>query len=291
MIESHSWTSEAFEHRITAATVALYESRTDPECHVRGISNFDASVFLKMRKHGVYITAPDRVCVSPEYGASVLRWPSVGCISLGSQYKGQGLPDDLIESYCRLFYFRKLNKLPAHSAMIANGDPYELVMAWPQDNGPVIGATRYLTVNRRTGIVSPTVAVWNKNNNAIVRDIMSEQTDAFALSVALQFTDDSRHIWTITAQNDVSRVTVGAYSDCVKSLLYARSLPVTASGRKRPILHVVHAHRRRLKNGIDVQIGDFLRGSMEVVMNDTKYTVAAPRTLIEELATKSKSGK
>ena len=287
------WTSESFEHRITAATVALYESRTDPECHVRGISNFDASVFLKMRKHGVYITAPDRVCMSPEYGASVLRWPSVGCISLGSQYKGQGLPDDLIESYCRLIYFRRLNKLPAHSVMLANGDPYELVLAWPQDNGPVIGATRYLTVNRRTGIVSPTVPVWHKNNANFVRDRLSDfqETDGFALSVALQFTDDSRHIWTITAQNDVSKVTVGAHSDCVKSLLYARSLPVTTSGRKRPILHVVHAHRRRLKNGIDVQIGDFLRGSMEVVMNDTKYTVAAPRTLIEELATKNKSGK
>ena len=286
--KSDAWSSEEFERRVTAATIALYENATDPECKVNGISNFDASHFARMRRHGVYIPSPDRVCLSPESGMSVLRWPPVGCMSLGSQYKviGDGHPDDLIESYCRLVYFRRLNKLPSHSAMLANGDAYELVLAWPQDNGPVVGITRYLTVNKRNGIISPTAPAWHAKNPSVGAKIKSDPdfaTEAFALSSAVQFIDDSRHIWAITAQNDDSKVTVGAHAESVKSLLYARSLPMTKTGRKRPILHVVHAHRRRLANGTDVSVDDFLRGTREVVMDNTRYTVSAPQVLIEEL--------
>lgn len=283
------WSSEEFEKKVTAATVALYETAIDPECGGPGIAQFDAERLTRMRKHGVYITAPDRVCFAPGIGMSVLKWPSSGCISLGAQYKasGDGNPEDLIESYCRLVYFRRLNKLPTHSSMVAIGDPYELVMAWPQDKGPVIGITRYLTVNRRTGLVSVTVPAWHVKNPSKVFQFTADTDrikEEYALSMAIQFIDDGRHIWSITAHNDVSKVTVGAHPESVKSLLYARTLPMTKTGRKRPILHVVHAHRRRLAAGTDVDVRDFLRGTREIVMDNTRYTVSAPQALIEELS-------
>ena len=69
----------------------------------------------------------------------------------------------------------------------------------------------------------------------------------------------------------------------IKSLLYARSLPVTATGRKRPILHLVAAHRRRIKEGVDIDIGEFLRGVKKVEMGGTVFTVAVSQQLIDRL--------
>lgn len=285
------WTSEKFEKEITAATVALYESEIDQECVQNSIARFDAGRFMTMRKHGVYIVAPDREVLAPEHGMSVLKWPVTGCISLGSQYKaeGDGQPEDLLESYCRLVYFRRLERLPSHSSMVAVGDPYEMIMAWPQDKGPVSGITDYLTVNRRTGKVTCTVPSWEaKDPGKVSRRVHDEERKKISdtLSAAIQFVDDARHMWSITAHNDVSRVTVGAHAESIKSLLYARNLPVTKTGRKRPILHIVHAHRRRISAGTDVDVRDFLRGTREIVMNNTKYSVSAPNALIEELRLK-----
>lgn len=286
------WTSDEFEKDVTATTVALYETAIDQECDRRSIARFDADRFNRMRRHGVYITAPDREVLAPECGISVLRWPEVGCISLGAQYKTDydGHPDDLIESYCRLVYFRKLNRLPPHSSMLAVGDPYEIVMAWPQNNGPVIGFTEYLTVNRRTGKISQTVPAWDAKNPSKVARFTADTEKhkvLHTLGFAMQFIDDARHIWSITAHNDVSKVTVGAHAESVKSLLYARTLPMTKTGRKRPILHIVHAHRRRLAAGTDIDVRDFLRGTREVVMDGTKYTVSAPQVMIEDLRLKA----
>jgi len=287
-----AWTSDEFESRIIAATIALYETRTDVECEVRGISNFNSSSFSRMKTHGVYIPAKGRVCIDPEFGLSVLKWPQSGCMSFGSTYNTANdgnAEDDLLESYCRLVYFRRLNKLPSHSKMLALGDPYELIMAWPQDRGPVIGITSYLTINRKTGSISQTFPAWYANNHGKISEFASDpdfDKERLALGAAIQFIDDRRHIWTITAQNDVSKVTVGADAESVKSLLYARSLPMTNTGRKRPILHIVHAHKRRVASGTEIQIDDFLRGSPEVVMDGTKYTVSAPEIFCDELKKK-----
>lgn len=285
------WASDEFEQRVTAATVALYETKVDSYSDCNSIHRFDNSDLMTMRKHGIYITAPDREVFAPGCGMSILKWPQSGCISVGSTYKqnGDGQVDDLLESYCRLIYFRRINKLPSHSAMRSIGDPYEMMMAWPQDSGPVIGFTDYLTVNRRSGNVSRTVPAWQVKNPSAVARYASDKENIkmeYGLSIAIQFTEDARHIWAITAHNDVSKVTVGAHAESVKSLLYARTLPMTKTGRKRPILHVVHAHRRRLAAGTDIDVRDFLRGTREVVMDGTKYTVSPPQVMVEDLRLK-----
>lgn len=284
------WASEDFEQRVTAASVALYESKVDSYSDCNSIHRFDNNDLLMMRKRGIYISAPDRVVLAPECGMSVLKWPQSGCISIGSTYKKDGDPEDLIESYCRLIYFKRLSRLPSHSSMRTLGEPYEMVMAWPQDNGPVVGFTDYLTVNRRSGKVSRTIPAWKSKSPSEVSRYAADRENIkmeFGLSMAIQITDDARHLWSITAHNDISKVTVGAHAESVKSLLYARELPMTKTGRKRPILHIVHAHRRRMAAGTDVDVRDFLRGTREIVMDNTKYTVSAPDVLVEDLRLKA----
>lgn len=283
-----AWSSESFEQKVTAATVALYETKIDPASDQHSINRFSAERLMRMRNHGIYITAPDREVLHPDCGMSILKWPMSGCMALGSSYKkpNDGQADDLLESYCRLVYFKRLNRLPPHSSMIAVGDPYEVVLAWPQNNGPVIGFSEYLTVNRRTGKVHATVPSWNcKDPGKVAGKVNDEEHHKvlFTLGFVMQFIEDARHIWSITAHNEVSKVTVGAHAESVKSLLYARDLPITKTGRKRPILHVVHAHRRRLAAGTDIDVSNFLRGTREIVMNDTKYTVSAPQVMIEQM--------
>ena len=99
----------------------------------------------------------------------------------------------------------------------------------------------------------------------------------------MQTIDDLRHQWTIKTPLEDTSVTVGAYAENVKSLLYARSLPMTATGRKRPILHAVNAHRRRLKSGIEIDITPFLRGTHTVEMGGSVFQVSAPARLVEDI--------
>lgn len=74
----------------------------------------------------------------------------------------------------------------------------------------------------------------------------------------------------------------------VKSLLYARSLPMTATGRKRPILHLVESHKRRMRNGIDVDVTAFLRGQQTVEIGGTVFKVNPPATLRSDVSKPSR---
>lgn len=278
--DDDSWSSERFESQITAATIALYETEVDRESATcNHVHKFTVAELGQMQQRGILIPAPGRIVIDGPM--SILKWPDSGCVGLGANYNKPG--EDLMESYCNLYYFRRINRLPGHSAMTAIGTPYQLLRAWPQDKGPVIGITDYLTVNHRTGVVSVTKRPWDKGR-ADLPDVVRAQTSS--LSFAIQYTEDARHTWSITAHNSVSKVSVGAYPECVKSLLYARSLPMTPSGRKRPILHLVSAHQRRMKSGIDIDVRQFLRGVMQVTMDDVRYTVQAPAALIEEMSAK-----
>lgn len=98
------------------------------------------------------------------------------------------------------------------------------------------------------------------------------------ICTALQAHADRRFCWEIIADEGSSggKASIGCTAEEVKSLLYARELPVTATGRKRPILHLVAAHRRRMKEGHEIDIEPFMRGVREVVMDGTKFSIRGP---------------
>jgi hypothetical protein len=70
----------------------------------------------------------------------------------------------------------------------------------------------------------------------------------------------------LKARQDGSQARLSVFDEEIKSLFYARDLNPTATGRKKPLLHWVRAHHRRLKNGTEIDISEYLRG-------DTKFNL------------------
>lgn len=101
-------------------------------------------------------------------------------------------------------------------------------------------------------------------------------------SIAIGMWCDRFHTWQVeTSESTISKTVatplmIGVNEEHMKSLAYARSLPLTATGRKRPILHWVRAHQRRIKEGIDIDIRRHLRGIVEFTMGEFNWRITHP---------------
>lgn len=105
---------------------------------------------------------------------------------------------------------------------------------------------------------------------------------ALILAYTIGLHNDRRYFWEVQAKEEFwegypAKAKFSIDEEYVKSLFYARSVPITNSGRLRPILHWVKAHKRRLKEGIDVDINKHMRGIDEFVMHDVKFSITQPR--------------
>lgn len=270
---SDFWTDDKFEECVTKGIIALYETKIERSSYGRQWSQIKEEDLARVRRKGLFIPAPDRIwmrCPDPMYDL-----PSAGCFALTKEVNDP----DAIQSYCRINYFKRIDRLHGSVNRFGPGVPYQLISLFPQSTAEGMFAARtYFTV---PGAGHSPILAEPKFNRCAPDERMRLQ---ILLGVGMFLTTDARNQWTVTAHTDVSTVSVGAYAGVVKSLLYARELPVTASGRKRPILHLVDAHKRRIKSGIDINVKTFLRGTREIEMNGMKYTVQAPQRLIEELA-------
>ncbi len=267
------WTRSSFIEAVTRAATTLYERDFRPDCFGDAFDKTTPSTIARMRKNGVFIPAPDRLVWGCDIDG-VDGIPQEGCISIGESPLGAGLGD-----YCRILYFVKKQKLPRRLRCQWPGQRYEMAQYWAQPVGPSLLQNWYFILDRQG---RPHLAAGGASLNDEARELKLRLEETFV--GALQFCADRRHQWTITAANSVSHVSVGAYPEAVKSLLYARSLPLSDSGRKRPILHLVAAHHRRVSVGIDIDIDPFLRGTREVEMDGIRYSVQAPQALISALA-------
>lgn len=100
-------------------------------------------------------------------------------------------------------------------------------------------------------------------------------------SLAMNACADSKYLWLAKCQEDIGmkidfKLVLGLNPEHIKSLFYARSLPVTETGRKRPILHWVRAHQRRIKEGIEIDISTYLRGITEVTLDGLSFEIIQP---------------
>lgn len=97
--------------------------------------------------------------------------------------------------------------------------------------------------------------------------------------------NDRRYFWDVQATEEFwdglpAKAHFSIDKEYVKSLFYARSLPETDKGRLRPILHWVRAHKRRMKEGIDIDINKHLRGIDAFNMHGLNFSINAPRKAI-----------
>ena len=174
--------------------------------------------------------------------------------------------------YLGISLAKRIEKLPRDffslSPLVAK---YKLILLWPQNHGGQKATAYYFGVSNCGKVVGCQCRRDNTNNTEVVA--------MFGASVLNNFTD-RKHLWNVTAVENGSKAIFGVYPEQIKSLLYARDLPVSATGRKRPILHWVAAHRRRIKAGIDIDISKHLRGISELEMNGLRFQITRPLRVV-----------
>lgn len=112
---------------------------------------------------------------------------------------------------------------------------------------------------------------------------------AIQVAAALQTVSDLKTLWNVeTAETVLSSVKtpmkLGVDGEIVKSLFYARQAPITGMGRKRPILHWVSSHQRRIREGIDIDIREHLRGITEFEMDGFSFRITSPMKALAQAA-------
>jgi len=140
----------------------------------------------------------------------------------------------------------------------------------------LVGFDSYLTVTPNDRVVHglSTRTKWR-------RDPMFNAATTVWPAMVFNAWADRRYLWQVRTQDHVinhleTPLTLGVAEEHVKSLFYARNLPVTETGRKRPILHWVRAHARRIAEGVDIDVRKHLRGITEFEMDELRFQIISP---------------
>ena len=284
------WESEEFEDLVASSLIGLYETRIKKSKKVpRGI-RFNEKVFKRFKNIGCYFTPHDRVCsVSND---------DDGALSFTQQIdiENDGLPDRAVfttkvdnvdDAFLTSFYLERIPCLPKLWTSDIGGKFYRITQLFFGNNH--VSADGTLLVIDKSGRIQscyindydtdPTSGrVVHVKSRPIMEEKLGSYCDYYSAwgSIAIQFYQDGRHLWNVKAYDGDSTATFGIYPEQIQSLFYARDLPQTGSGRKRPILHWVQAHQRRMRSGTEIDIEKYLRGTHEFVMGGTQFKITNP---------------
>lgn len=269
------WTLEEFEMQIADMMDAAYKTPVDRKSATMKAraSRITPGIIEGIRNAGPHMPGKDRIVLPHTIGFDLDNdpLPERACISIPGEDEGR-----------QIGYLRRMN------GVVIWRDLAALDVARMPDDMPWYRVT-YLFTKRRA-LRGCTVWCWIDAAGKVriaespgmeADDVRGNAAMADMICTTLQAEADRRFCWEIAADEGYAKASLGCTAEEVKSLLYARQLPVTATGRKRPILHLVAAHRRRMKEGIDVDIKPFLRGVAEVTMDGTQFKVRAPQTGVQ----------
>lgn len=282
------WGEEEFEDTVSAALISCYETKFKKNKGAAPSDRLTDERIAVIRNEGPYIASKSRVIEANINGDNWTfdmvndRLPVSGMHA----FRPGGLVSlSLPKAYFCTHYIRQAPALGRYWHKCKSGTLYEMLTMDAEDDG-IHGERRFFTVTGDGDVVSCTQRISNVRGYAPGSPITQIGPDASWLketgiwaAVALQLLADKRHCWTITAQEKVARAHLGCMTEEIKSLLYARNLPMTSTGRKRPILHLVEAHKRRIRSGIDVDVTAFLRGQQVVEIGGTVFKVNAPEKI------------
>lgn len=291
------WNQDDFENHVEEVLIGCYETKFRKNRGAYPADRIDAKKFERVRKVGPYVPGPSRIYDNTKIsGWSVIDMKNDGIPSVG--VFACKPPEHLVSSgvYMRILAFKKVERLPSHWERYSGGQLVEILDLFAANEG-VTGERFFVSVPASGEVVacSPVIQEYSRSSSfgapskRILRDENDRKHQSMLASVAMQYVADRRFCWTITAIEDAAKVCIGCGVDEVKSLLYARDLPLTATGRKRPVLHLVESHRRRIKAGVDVDISRFIRGSMSLEMNGTSFVVRPPDAIIPALSKPSQN--
>jgi hypothetical protein len=292
-LDEDQWSAEDFEDHVSRALIAFFETKIKRRKDLAPEDRVAEDHLIRMRNRGLYIPSSSRFLVAPTDDAPPFgQWqfdlvndslPVRGCFAFTSAPKNENDYDGYL--HVQMFDQRAAVGKGWHKR--SGGQIYETVILSPGKDA-VDGERRFFTVDKHGTIHACDKILGGRLKSGGVGSVslmefephILQETEAWA-STALQFTSDRRFCWTIAAQESPqgSAVHLGCMREEIKSLLYARTLPMTETGRRRPILHLVEAHKRRLQNGTDIDIATFLRGVPTVDIGGTLFTVRPPATL------------
>jgi hypothetical protein len=288
--DEDQWSAEEFEDQVARSLIAFFETRVKRRKNLAPEDRLGTEHLVRMRNRGLYIPSPSRVIVgNGDDNQELGQWqfdvindklPVKGCFAFAMDPKTTNDYD----GYLHVVMFDQRSALGKGWHKRSNGQIYEYVVLSPGKD-VVDGERRFFTVDK-AGNIHAADKVFSGRLAGGGHGVVSlsecephilNETEAWGMA-ALHFTADRRFCWTIAAQESPqgSAVHLGCMREEIKSLLYARTLPMSATGRKRPILHLVEAHKRRLRSGTDVDIDTFLRGVPTVEIGGTLFTVRPP---------------
>ena len=296
--EQDYWTEDNFEDTVAAALIACFETKPKKNRGAAPADRLTEARLAVLRAEGPYIASESRLAMGPSddggwhFDMVNDQLPLKGLHAFRpGGLVAQGLPN----AYLCAHYIRQAKALGQYWHKQKNGTLYEMLTMSAENDG-VHGERRFFTVTKQGEVAACTQRIadtrWGSMFGEKVGVISPDETwireTTTWAAITLQFLADKRYCWTITAQEKAARAHLGCMSEEVKSLLYARSLPMTTTGRKRPILHLVESHKRRMRNGTDVDVSAFLRGQQKVEIGGTVFTVRPPAVLQPEVSTPSR---
>lgn len=283
-----SW-GEEFEDTVAAALIACYETKVKKHRGAAPSDRLTEERIAVIRQRGPYIPSPSRILNGPQ-GASDGVWTydtvndPLDVDGVVAYRPGPRQLEDLPrDAYLCVHHVKRASALGRYWHAREPGTLFQHLMIDASGSG-LNGERRFFTVKRDGGISSCTqrISVQNqfggRHTSVGQSPKFHRETEVWS-SVALQLIADRRFCWSITALEQQAKAHIGCMREEVKSLLYARSIPLTATGRKRPILHLVEAHRRRIRHGVDVDVSAFLRGQQIVEIGSTVFKVLPPSTM------------
>jgi hypothetical protein len=293
--DADSWGQEGFEDAVAAALIACYETKVRKNRGAPPSDRLNDARIAVLRTEGPYIPSGSRCFYVPdtEVGHFDLQNDPLPIKGLHAMPGSIGTDPDSYASraYLQAHYIRRAPALGKYWHVRKAGVLFEMLTMSAIQEG-INGDRRFFTVTPKGEVVSCEAVVHDRNvtgealqAHASDAQFMAE-TSVWA-SMALQAVADRRFCWVISAQESKARAHLGCMREEIKSLLYARSLPLTTTGRKRPILHLVEAHKRRMRSGIDVDISEFLRGQQTVDIQGTRFTINPPAAMRPQVSGKS----
>lgn len=313
------WDVESFEDEIAEALIALYEQKLSRRAKkVASAWRLSESDIYRARRCGAYIPGADRIVwpylwaqgevrdlhgdderngfadavLSAGYHPDVatygvdpeLDFPTDSfCVSLSSDPNRQTDDPQSIRSYRNILAVEPVASHPRSLARTGGGQLFRMSFIAPRVDGQIQGQVIHFSIDKlgRVCVMDEVYRTPYGMTKMSIAECGTVFGYAYWIAAALQFNADGRSHWKIEAVERDAKASIGCKREEIKSLLYARSLPMTETGRKRPILHLVAAHRRRIKEGIEIDIDQFLRGVREVELNGTLFRVSPPDDVLK----------
>lgn len=291
MAYNEYWESDEFEDLVTRSLIAMYEKNVKKEKHAPRAIKFNEDVFKRYKNVGCYFTPHDRIVrfIQDENNRASFT-QEIDIINDGLPERAVFTQKPFNENdthYLHSFYMEKIPFLPKPFGSDIRGKYYRITQI-TFENKYVTGCSSVIVVDKNGKVQSCYSQGYDydpitKRTKFVKIRPVNDNPDCNKIdyycgwgSFTIQFYQDRRYLWNVQAYDGTAKATFGVYPEQIKSLFYARDLPNTETGRKRPILHWVQSHQRRMKSGTDVDIEKYLRGTHEFVMNDTKFRIVNP---------------